>query len=255
MESPTGPELNSTTEINKIPTLLKRESKILKIIILILTLLLTISGTIVFLLSKNFYFPTNQKSNSILPTTIPTLVTPTAITPSTSATIDNNKWKTYTNTQYNFQLIYPKFGTIQDPSCFQPGGKCDQNLTGECGNGIREINDSQHFIAIDNFFGIFPETWIGTISDYVKQNDPKGVINYSLISVVGADEAIKIDDYNRSKLSNDELPPLTYIIYIIKKGNMLFKIKGFQDLGAINGCVTWDKSLNWNIAQSFKFIN
>ncbi len=156
-------------------------------------------------------------------------------------------WKTYTNQEYGFQIIYPRYGEIQDPSCFEAGGKCGVNIKGECGSGIKEVNDAFPYIAIDNFFGIFPEVWSGTIIDYIKQKDPTGIANFSVVNVPTADEAVKID-YDTNKPGS-----LAYYIYIFKRGSTLFSVRGFQNSGNAAGCVTYDKSLNWDIAKSFSF--
>lgn len=194
---------------------------------------------------------TSQRPIVAQPILSPTQTVATTVSPATPSSITNSTtdWKTYTNTKYGFQLTYPKYGEIQDPACFGAGGKCGPNHKGECGNGIEEVgevNDSLPYIAIDNFFGIYNESWSGTITDYIKQKDPTSIVDYTIINVPTADEAVKIKLHYSS--------PLSYFTYIFRKGSTLILFAVFQNSGNIEGCVTYDKSLNWDIEKSFSFI-
>jgi hypothetical protein len=170
----------------------------------------------------------------------------------TAGLSNNSKWKTYTNTAYGFKLQYPKYGNIQDPGCFQANSECGPTHIGECGNAIKDKKTGTSiYIGIDNFFGIFPETWSNSISDYIKMYDPQGIRNYTFINIPSADEAVKID----SKLNKEVegYAPLAYHEYIFKKSNLLISIQGFQNPGEEYGCVGPIANYNWDIPPSFSF--
>lgn len=168
------------------------------------------------------------------------------------ANIDESNWNTYTDAKYGFQLIYPKFGVISGDYCYEAGGKC-QPHRGECGKAIHEVSDQLHYIAIDNFFGIFPETWTGTITDYVKQKDPAGITKYTVLNLPSSDEAVKIEGLVANKQMEGP-PPFAYTLYLLKKSNLLLSINSFQNPGNKGGCESYDKTLNWDIPKSFSFI-
>lgn len=230
------------TQIITPPVLSPSKPKKILLLILLGLILISISVYVGIQIGKK-QIP-SQQLLTLEPTAIPTQTNPI-----TSSTDD---WKIYSNTKYGFQLLYPKYGEISDSACFETGGKCGPNIKGECGYGIKEVNDSLNYYAIDNFFGIFPKTWSGSIVDYIKQEDPTNITYYSPISVKNADEAVEITGYDTSRHTEGP-PPFVYTNYIFKKDNLLIIVSGFVDIGQVNGCVNYDKSLNWDVAKSFSF--
>ena len=185
------------------------------------------------------HYPRKSTKVINMPVVVQNSVIPTPINSGTTSP----SWKTYTNVKYGFEITYPKSGQLQNPS-----------RTGECGLNITEMdpNTASPYVAIDNFFGVFSLKWNGTIADYLKKNDPSGVTIHHSIKAATADEAIQIDGYDQNKLT-EGYPPLAYVNYVFRKGDHLIYLAGFQNTVIENGCVSYDKSLKWNIPSSFKF--
>ncbi len=218
--------------------------------------------------------PPNNAANGI--TVFKILSTFRLTTPAASG------WKTYTNSQYGFQITYPSEGIVMSNGCFGLDSKqCTYNLN-TCGNDIhfddqyQPVND--RLLVVDNFFSVWITPISMSLSDYIKQMDPQQVYVYQTITGSNADEAVQIIGLKPSVQLNGP-PPFPYIFSLYKKGNDLFSIRKLQNDGGVGGCVigcSWPQQIgeqssynvsqqqcssvqqqfvSWNIPLSFKFIN
>jgi hypothetical protein len=212
---------------------------------------------------------------TIAPSPIPTITHTTQ--PSRSPTIIlSATMSTYLNSTYGFQLLYPSMGFIPDAPPISGSQLTYSYTVGHCGTQIglnpyvTPTNAMLSEIDIDNFFGIFVNTFNGSLTSYIKQNYPNK--NYSYIPIHGsnADEAVSVN-LPKNQIPNDNP------IAIYRKGTKIFTLAPFQNTPTLNGCELDTTSIfqpnqypgltnqeysdtynryykNWNIPQSFKFI-
>lgn len=172
-------------------------------------------------------------------------------------------WKTYINTKYNFQLIYPRQGMLWAEDAYQAG---------ECGNAIKENAQQsnriltsfvQEVIQFDSFFEILVLQGPETVDDYINQIGAKDKYDIFSFTGTGADEAVEVSGLKKDAEYAVGYPPLTYISHIFRKGEQLFLVKHFFNPHNLGGCI--DPALldpvahshlqikDWDLKQSFKF--
>lgn len=177
-----------------------------------------------------------------------------------SQAADTSSWKTYTNSKYGFSLKYPKTGDVQEASCYGEAS-CPKH-TGACGVYITEDYKSNPAeVSFDNFFMISVEPYSGRIEDYLKEKKMEGKYVTNTVVVTGADEAIKITGPKPGAVFKEypQGDPLSQASYLIKKGNNLYSVKGFQAVGN-NGCLPEVSDMkpangmpSWDIPASISF--
>lgn len=241
---------------------------IIAIILLISAIGLPLGSYLLFREIRINLQPSTITIKTITPMPTISTISPTPITgiPNTLGKISvttlnpgsKDQWKTYTNTKYGFQVTYPAKGMIFDGNNRYPG---------ICGNGIKYDpyftpgNSYVDEILIDNFFGIRVVDWAQSIDNYVKQQDPNKFYNITPITAdTNADEAIIVkikpeieqnDLGATDNITNINEPGFVLDYSIYKKGNKLFIIHGFQNLGNPGGCVS--SSIDWDKSRSLRF--
>lgn len=210
------------------------------IVILILT------GT-VFLLGKEALVQVNrlQSKPSAKVETQPTL-TPLSPTPTLSS------WQTYNNTQYNFELTYPKKGVVVKEAGYEEG---------ECGDSITETAEK---IIVDSFFEIKIIPWQGSLDEYLQQKGALDAYDFEQILDSGADEGIEVLGLKQDVSYAVGYPPLRFISHLFKKGDKIFLVEDFHKSEYFGGCLnpkTLDPvkyaqfiDLKWDLNKSFKFL-
>lgn len=161
-------------------------------------------------------------------------------------------WKTYTNSNYNFELTYPKLGVIVGE---------EGHTEGECGSAVKE---EQGRILVDSFFDIKIISWQDTIDDYLKQKGALNAYNFETILDSGADEGVEVLGLKSDVSYAVGYPPLRFITHIFKKGDKLFLVEDFHNSEYFGGCLnprTLDPiqyahivKLEWDLKNSFKFL-
>lgn len=178
------------------------------------------------------------------------------LTNKTSPLPTPSPWKAYTNTQYGFQLTYPKEGMILSK---------DGYVKGECGQAIgEEKNQEGETIKFDNFFEIRIVKWSRTIGDYLSFKGAKNIYDLKLTASSSAYQGIKLLGLKKGVEYAVGFPPLVYVNYIYQKGNHLYIFKDLEHPENLGGCINQIfldpvkhahfKNLKWDLDQSLKFF-
>lgn len=165
--------------------------------------------------------------------TLKTIPTPTSSPTSKSEVVPDyaKDWNKFTSSTYGFTFRYPKSTapaafvgaetTCKVPPIIKEEKSCTQGAIGCWDYG--------------EFFRADAIPWTDTIESWIKKNDPEGIRNYHKISVVGAKEAVKIDQKINKQVEG--YPPLSYVQYILQDKKNIYVILGFQNNGFSGDCV------------------
>lgn len=252
-----------------------KQGRFIKILIVLFVIIVAeICGVIIYTSHKpikvNQNMPkSNAQSNSF--STLPTIQ-------SVKNESQPSLMSTYNNTQYGFQLFYPSKG-FAISNTYVPN-KLNYSFSftvDNCGQHIKmeqNVNGSNmDELDIDNFFGISIKSFNGTLNDYIKQNYPSDQYSYMYNPIQGsnADEAVSVS-FPSNVVIQHSVPLAMY-----RKNTKVFTIFTLQNQDTPGACIlaggpTFQQNQwpgltqqeytniyntfykNWNIPQSFKFV-
>lgn len=140
-----------------------------------------------------------------------------------------NTWKTYTNAEYGFTVIYPALGLNEE------------GYLVSCGNGIQDFtkqdtttDEITPTINIDNFFSITLHPFGAELKDYVLQHDTQAYKKYILVHthIQNADEVVLF--YSNPTATNSATGYFAHTLSLYKKQNIIFQLD--EDPTPQRGC-------------------
>ncbi len=168
------------------------------------------------------------------------------------ATPTPSPWKTYTNEENKFEIIYPREGLIWSKQGYEKG---------ECGLAIKE---EKGVITVDNFYRVKVVPYQGSLDEYLTSQRAKNAYEVEVLAYSGADEAIRLLRLKPNFEIAVGYPPLYYVKAVYKKGENIYLLQEVvHNPTNEGGCVQPSvvdptqypdvAKQEWDLAKSIKF--